>query len=188
LLGDKSQRHQIAIEVTTSVKPGPSPGYFTYTYTVRSEKTSRSDVETFGLAPAPEPDSTVSPNQWWAFFGFDARDDAIVWTVVDTLTSAPPAWDSTNTWPSPYGIQPGQTKVFRLVSKYPPMRTEYFSQGFAGIPDADAYDDEHFPTLFNMGVKGEAYCPDDSLALEDNIRQHRKGHPAGRSYSHRLNK
>lgn len=167
-------RHQIEVEVKTSVKRGPAKGYFTYTYTVHNNRANRSGVESFAIAPVPAPDSTTSPFQCVADFGYETREDALAWVVIDTLTPPPAGWDSTNTWPSPYGIQPGETKIFQLVSKYPPMKTEYFSQGFAGIPESDAYDDEHFPTLFNMGVKGVAYGPNDSLALEDRVPEWRK--------------
>ena len=160
---------QIRITVESATEAGPSPGYFTYTYTVTNEHNSAVGVRTFGINRIPEPDSAFCPGQWAGFYGWQEEDSAVVWSVTDSLTKAPPGWDSTNIYPSPYEIQPGQSALFRMVSRRPPTPTpsvSFYAQGFDLIPEAGPYTtseepgEANFPSLFRGGVTGLVFGPD----------------------------
>lgn len=146
---------KVSLTVTSDVFEDP-PGSFSYKYTVASAGHSRDGVELFGIRQIPPPDSVESPAQWGAFYGFDEEDSSVVWAVTDTLTGPPAGWDSVQVYPSPYEIQPGQQKVFRIVSKQPPAVVSFSALGFKPLPSmADDY-----TTLWTSGVTGSVIGPD----------------------------
>jgi hypothetical protein len=157
---------QIRLTVTSSAAPSPTTGGYIYTYAVSSEPSNKVGIELFGLRSVPPPDSVVSPEQWEDFYGFDEEDSAVVWGCADSMTQAPPEWDSVQVYSSPYEIQPGDSKTFVLFSKRPPAPSvEYRALGFDSLPPAGAYSagDEgtaDYPSLWLAGVAGTAWGPD----------------------------
>jgi len=151
---------------------GPTPSQYTYTYQVTSERSSGVGVNVFGIAPVPPPDSMSAPDQWMGGYGYEEKDNAAVWACVDTLTEPPAGHEDGFDYSSPYEIQPGETKVFVLVSRHPPTRSvSFYAQGFDSLPEVGTYLDEGdtggqpvpvryaYPSLFRVGVTGSAIGP-----------------------------
>jgi FlgD Ig-like domain len=153
------------ITVTSSAVSGPGPGKYTYTYAVSSASNNQIGVELFGIKRVPPPDEVESPPQWTAFFGFDEEESSVVWACTDTLTEAPPGWDSVQVFPSPYEIQPGQSKTFTMVSKrLPTQSVTFYALGSDTVPAVGLYSGStgafDYPTLWNAGVSGTVWGPD----------------------------
>jgi hypothetical protein len=157
---------QVRVTVTSSVEPGPALDGYTYTYTVASEASNSVGIEAFGLRLVPPPDSATSPEQWEDFYGHLEEDSAVVWACTDRVTDAPPGWDSAQVYPSPFDIQPGESKTFVMYSKRPPIPSvEYRVLGFETIPPVGVYSTGQegradYPSMWRVGVTGNAWGPD----------------------------
>jgi hypothetical protein len=164
LLQAPTAAQRIRLTVESSSTPGPGPGFYTYTYIVTSECQSDEGVTRFGVARVPRPHSSTAPFQWEMFYGYQSEDSAVVWAVTDTLTPPPPGWGD-NLYPSPYEIQACSTKTYSFVSRRPPTTVTFYAQGFDTLAPAGTYSmgeagGDDYPTLFSVGVSGDAVGPD----------------------------
>jgi hypothetical protein len=165
-------RQAVSIVVKSSAVPGPKAGFYTYTYTVTSDHRSTRGVSDFGISPVSAPDSMAGPWQWMAGYGYQEDGSAAVWACADTITEPPAGIEDAGSYSSPYEIQPGETKVFTLVSRHPPGDCSFYAQGFDSLPDVGTYFEEEFPgevntagspeypSLFRVGVTGRAIGPE----------------------------
>jgi hypothetical protein len=164
-------RQAVSIVVKSSAVPGPTAGFYTYTYKVTSSLRSTRGVSDFGISPVPEPDSMTGPWQWMTGYGYEENGSAAVWACADTITEPPAGIEDAGSYSSPYEIQPGETKVFTLVSRHSPGTVSFYAQGFDSLPDVGTYFEEEYPgevntagspeypSLFRVGVTGRAIGP-----------------------------
>jgi len=93
-------------------------------------------------------------------YGYEDRDDALVFSVVDGGSTAPADWDSVNLAPSPFDLPPGDSVVFSFVSDHAPARIQYYVQGFHTLPlDNESGTLDEPPTLFENSVIGPVVGP-----------------------------
>jgi hypothetical protein len=112
-------------------------------------------VRRFGIAPTFEPITAGAPTKWDGFFGYQERDDALVWAVMDDSTPPPAGWREGQPYPSVYEIQPGETKQgFWFETKTPPLEFTFYAQGFDTLPSEDDVVDVPYPSIFQSGVSG----------------------------------
>lgn len=143
----------------------PETSSWTYTYTVKNDISSPNVIRTFGLAPILEPQSIVAPTHWYQSYGFEGRDDAVVWSVVDA-GPPPVGWDSVSAYPSPFDIQPGDSvSSFSIVSPHGPGWITYFVEGYYDLP---VYPDEPDPpTLFDNSITGNVVGPAGTVGVDE---------------------
>ena len=163
-------RQSVKIVVRSSAVPGPSAGSYTYIYRVTGDAQNKRGVDFFGVSPVAPPDSMEMPEQWIAGYGYleDAR--AAIWACADTLTP-PPTDENIFDWSSPFEIQPGENKVFTMVSRHPPTEVTFYAQGFDSLPEVGSYFEQEYPgemntagspeypSPFRAGVMGRAIGP-----------------------------
>jgi hypothetical protein len=111
----------------------------------------------------------TGPWQWMTGYGYEEDGSAAVWACADTITEPPAGIEDAGSYSSPYEIQPGETKVFTLVSRHPPETVSFYAQGFDSLPEVGTYrEDEYpgarsegpeYPSLFRVGVTGRAIGP-----------------------------
>jgi hypothetical protein len=140
---------------------------YTYTYRVRNGRGATSGIWYFAIAPVPRPLHVGKPSsRWGQLYGFQERDDALVWLVTDP-GPVPADSNSVDVWPSPFDIQPGDSAVgFSLTTEAPPGVVSWFAQGFypAKIPlvisvnQGESTFDGILP-LFQVSVTGTTVGP-----------------------------
>jgi hypothetical protein len=162
-------RQSVKIVVKSSAVAGP-PGLYTYAYSVTADSENRRGVDFFGVSPVAVPDSMAMPEQWIAGYGYLENSRAAIWACADTLTP-PPVDENLSDWSSPFEIQPGETKVFTMVSRHPPTEVTFYAQGFDSLPEVETYFEEdypgevntagypEYPSPFRTGVTGRAIGP-----------------------------
>ena|SRR5689334_5534591 len=141
-------RQSVRIAVRSSAVAGPSRGLYTYTYRVTADTENKRGVDFFGISPVEEPDSMAMPEQWIAGYGYDENPRAAIWACGDTLTP-PPKDENLMDWSSPFEIQPGETKVFTMVSRHPPTEVAFYAQGFDSLPEVGSYFEADYPGEVN---------------------------------------
>jgi hypothetical protein len=125
------QAQAIDPDIRGSYTFDPKTRLYTYSYRVWNRRTAANAIWYFAIAPVPRPIRVGVPSARWSHsYGFEERDDALVWMVVDA-GPAPAEWDSVSLWPSPFDIQPGDSVAgFSLTTKAPPGIVSYYAQGF----------------------------------------------------------
>lgn len=160
-------RSNVAVYVVADTSFDPQTGFFTYMYTVTNDQGALNSVHAFGIAPAPFPYEATAPPEWGTFYGWDEKDDAIVWAVTDTLTPPPPGHGE-NLYPSPFAIQAGETKIgFSFKSAVPPGtfgNVSFYAEGFDTIPGMQV---TPYPTLFQDGVSGPTLGPGSTVDIDN---------------------
>jgi hypothetical protein len=155
-----SAARAISPRVTGSWSVGSAPNTYRYTYTLVNEPSSKNAIRYFALAPVRKPLSVTAPLHWDAAYGYEDRDDALVFSVIDGGTTPPAEWDSVNIFPSPFDLQPGDSVVFSFVSDRAPAIVRYYVQDFHTLPlDNESGTLEDPPTLFQSSVIGTVVGP-----------------------------
>jgi hypothetical protein len=143
-------------------------GLYTYSYRVWNKSTATNAIWHFALAPVPRPISVTVPNDAWDYsFGYEERDDALVWMVLDA-GEAPADWDSVSLWPSAFDIQPGDSTIgFSFATPAPPSMVSYYVQGFYSPPPGEEEDFTDPFTLFQNSLTGTIVGPGSAVDVED---------------------
>jgi hypothetical protein len=139
----------------------PKKKLYTYRYRVWNLPGAANAIWTFAVAPAPAPLHVTSPNSHWDHYsGYAERDDALVWSVVETGPT-PADWDSVSLWPSPYDLEPGDSATgFSFTTSEPPGTVSYFVQGFyVDVPNIDEVGGSEPFSLFQNSLTGTTVGP-----------------------------
>ena len=134
-----------------------------------NKPTATNTIWHFALAPIPNPIAVASPSSAWDwFFGYEERDDALVWAVADGGPT-PADWDSVSLWPSSFDIQPGDSAVgFSFTTPAAPSVVSYYVQGFYITPPT--IDEEGFTdpfTLFQNSLTGTIVGPGSAVGVDN---------------------
>src|SRR5690349_11223536 len=140
-------RQSVKIVVKSSAVAGP-PGLYTYVYSVTADPENKRGVDFFGVSPVAVPDSMAMPEQWIAGYGYLENSRAAIWACADTLTPAP-IDENLSDWCSPFEVQPGETKIFTMVSRHAPTEVTFYAQGFDSLPEVGTYFEEDYPGQVN---------------------------------------
>jgi len=151
----QSPHERVRVSVDLSVSYDSATAAYRYEFRVSNEPNAQNSVRRFGIAPAPDPLAAGAPAKWDGFYGYQERDDALVWAVMDDSTPPPIGWSEGQPYPSPFEIQPGETKEgFWFETKEPPLEFSFYAQGFDTLPTEDDVVDVPYPSVFVSGVSG----------------------------------
>lgn len=118
-------------------------GLYTYSYTIRSRRSSQQNVENFFLQTGAEVLNATSP-QGWTFSSGGEKDGPsfIAWAATEFAPLDPGEEDDGGIPESPFTIKPGDALPgFSFQSLAPPGNVTYFAQGYVPLPRASSFDD-----------------------------------------------
>jgi len=146
----------LEVSVRGSVRFDKKSKHYIYSYVIKNSLNSSTKPEIFGINPTQRPVEWKAPSHWSAKFGY-AGDSDFVWRLVDR-GSPPKGWsyEGNNTYPSEFGIAPGDSLGgFSIVSDLKPGIVRFSIQAWDEGPeteDGTAYSE---PTpFFSEGATG----------------------------------